>query len=374
MRVAITGGAGFIGQALARWMLRRGHELTILDSFLPQIHGCDGRLPPDLEAGVRLVRGDVNDPAAVAATLRGQEAVVHLAAETGTGQSMYELVRYERTNIGGTACLLQWLLENRGDAPGKFVLASSRAVYGEGSYRCPEHGLVYPASRSKSQLDRGEFTSVCPICGAPSQAVATSEKAELRPQSFYGLTKLAQEQMVRMYGEQLRMNTVILRYQNVYGPGQALRNPYTGVLAIFSSLARSGEPITLLENGTPTRDFVFIDDVVAATATCLLESSCSGTFNVGSGVQTSIADAAGAVLARYNSPTRVVYSTAYRAGDVHHCYADLTRIKERLGWQPQWSLAAGLERLVAWSREQPIAAPRLQQAQEELSARGLLHE
>lgn len=268
MKILITGGAGFIGSRLARQLLARGHELSILDNFSPQIHGTDAHLADDLRPSVRLFRGDVGDKELCRKALDGQDALVHLAAETGTGQSMYSVRKYADVNIGSTATLMELLLS------GKFpiqslVVASSRSIYGEGAAICAEHGLVYPGPRSVEAMRSSRFEPTCPSCGRDTAMTPTTEEAPFRPASFYGLTKQVQEQMILMYAATLGINGFALRYQNVYGPGQSLKNPYTGILAIFSNQARANEPIYIFEDGEESRDFIYIEDVVEVTARCV---------------------------------------------------------------------------------------------------------
>ncbi|HTF62325.1 MAG TPA: NAD-dependent epimerase/dehydratase family protein, partial [Edaphobacter sp.] len=262
MRILITGGAGFIGQHLTRHLLSLNHEITILDNFLEQVHAGNRALPANPGEHVKLIVGDVADPAVLKPALDGQDCVVHLAAETGTGQSMYEVSRYERTNIAGTALLYELLSKENSFRVGRIVIASSRAIYGEGTYRCERDGVVYPISRSVEEKRAGQFDTLCPQCGDACEAIPTPETAPYQPSSFYGLTKQVQEQMALMFGHVLKIPTVALRYQNVYGPGQSLQNPYTGILAIFSNLARAGRSIQVFEDGLESRDFVYIDDVV----------------------------------------------------------------------------------------------------------------
>ncbi|MDE3104757.1 MAG: NAD-dependent epimerase/dehydratase family protein, partial [Acidobacteriota bacterium] len=289
MKILVTGGAGFIGTHLLRRLLPLGHELAVLDNFLPQVHGGVRMLPADLAPYVQVVDGDVADENIFATALAGAEAVVHLAAETGTGQSMYEVARYGRTNMQGVALLYEVLAKSRGHRVGRIVVASSRAIYGEGAYACAHHGVVYPVSRSAAEKRRGEFDPLCPLCGGACHSVPTPESAPMQPSSFYGLTKQVQEQTVLLFGRTLGIPSVALRYQNVYGPGQSLKNPYTGILAIFSNLARVGSTLKVFEDGLESRDFVYVEDVVDATVKSLLQPlEDSVALNVGSGERTSI--------------------------------------------------------------------------------------
>ena len=274
-KVLITGGAGFIGTHVARRLLQSGHQVTILDNFSPQIHGDITDLPADLRDDAKLIRGDVRDPEIWEKALVDCEVVLNLAAETGTGQSMYEVSRYEQVNVAGTANLYQALASNPQRRVERIVVASSRSIYGEGAYRCPNEGLVYPVSRSTADKLAGHFDPLCPVCGGACDSVPTPEQAPFQPSSFYGLTKQVQEQMTLLFGDALGIPSFALRYQNVLGPGQSLKNPYTGILAVFSNLARAGSEMNVFEDGMESRDFVYIDDVVQATTTCV-ESKMDG--------------------------------------------------------------------------------------------------
>jgi dTDP-L-rhamnose 4-epimerase len=265
--ILINGGAGFIGSRLALALLRRGHLVTVLDNLSPQIHGDEPRassLYRSIEGQVRFIHGDVTDRAALAAALAEQDAVVHYAAETGTGQSMYQIERYSHVNVGGTALLLD-ILANAPHRVKRMVVASSRSIYGEGKYLSPELGAVYPTHRSEADMQAGRFEVAPPAGSSALELVATDEDSRIHPSSVYGITKQVQEQLVMTVCPTLGIDGVALRYQNVYGPGQSLANPYTGILSIFSNLIMSGKPINIFEDGLESRDFVYIDDVVAAT-------------------------------------------------------------------------------------------------------------
>ncbi|MHB1938875.1 MAG: NAD-dependent epimerase/dehydratase family protein [Acidobacteriaceae bacterium] len=375
MRVLITGGAGFIGQHLARFLLAQNVSVTILDNFLPQVHGDAAQLSADLAAQVRLVRGDVADPIAMQDALQGVERIVHLAAETGTGQSMYEVGRYARTNLEGTAQIYDVLAKTPNRKLDRIVVASSRAIYGEGAYQCEQDGLVYPQPRSSAEKQAGSFDPGCPVCKRACTTAATPESAPAQPSSFYGLTKLTQEQMVLLFGQVLGIPSVALRYQNVFGPGQSLQNPYTGILAIFSNLARVGQPIRVFEDGMESRDFVYIDDVVAATATSLLApmEGCH-SINVGSGERTTVLAVAEQINAYFGSRSTVQVTGAFREGDIRHGFADLTSARELLGYQPAWGFADGLKRFLAWAEQSSPSTEGYERSLVEMRDRGLLRD
>jgi len=376
-KVLITGGAGFLGTHLTRELLRRGCEVTVLDNFSSQIHGTQQTLAPDLRNTVQFVQGDVRDPDAWESTLAGQICVVHLAAETGTGRSMYDVAHYEQVNLGGTALLYHQLAQRGGLQVERIVMASSRAVYGEGAYRCDTHGLVFPAAQTTEAKRAGHFDPTCPICGGDCNAAATPESSPMQPTSFYGLTKLTQEQMALLFGSGLGLPTVALRYQNIVGPGQSLRNPYTGILTIFSNLAAKGEPIQVFEDGQESRDFVFVDDAVRATA-----DAVTGTLqgqhavNIGSGVRTPLLDLATAVNTFYGGKSEVRVSGAFREGDIRHALADLTLAHTLLAYEPQTNFTDGLRSFLAWASEdtqQENGPSAYERSLTEMRERGLLH-
>lgn len=373
VKVLITGGAGFIGTALCRRLLREGHELTVLDNFSQQIHGDSKTVAADLKENVRLVIGDVRDESAWKAALSQQEAVIHLAAETGTGQSMYQVRHYTDVNVGGTASLIELLLTKR-DTIRTLVVASSRAVYGEGAYNCRLHGTVYPAARSSAHMKRGEYEPKCPECGDPCATIPTPESAPFRPSSLYGLSKQIQEQLVLMYAQILGCNGFALRYQNVFGPGQSLKNPYTGILAVFSNQARANGPIYIFEDGQESRDFVFIEDVVEATVQCLRAGPRQpSALNVGSGRSVTVMEVVQAVVSYFQSNSAIAITGSFREGDIRHNSADLSRVHEVLGYSPRWSFEQGIDQFLNWSTSQKPSAGRYEQSLAEMRTKGLMH-
>lgn len=374
MKILITGGAGFIGTHLAQCLLSRGHSITILDSFLPQVHGIERQLASKLRSHVRLVTGDVADERALRDALDGVECVVHLAAETGTGQSMYEIARYGRTNLMGTSLLFQLIVNRAANWLKRIVLASSRAIYGEGAYRCLEHGIVYPQPRPARDKEIGLFDPICTVCGGECFSIPTCESAPFQPSSFYGLTKQVQEQTMLMFGQVLEIPSIALRYQNVFGPGQSLQNPYTGILAIFSNLARQGRTIRVFEDGMESRDFVYIDDVVAATTACIsLPLEGCHVLNVGSGQRTSVLDVANAINKFHGEASEIRITGDFREGDIRHGLADLTKVETTLHYCPQWSFGNGLRHFLEWAAESTPEESRYEQSLAEMKERGLLY-
>ncbi len=349
--VLVTGGAGFVGRRLVQALLQDGRHVRVLDVLLPQIHGPDPRLPPELE-GAEFMHGDVRDGDRLATALVGGDDVILLAAESGVGQSMYEVQRYVDANDRGTACLLQAVIESRRPIP--VVLSSSRAVYGEGLYHCHHCGEVSPVPRDTEMLRRAVWDPVCPICGGVVEPIATHEDAPTNPGSVYAATKLAQEHFCSIVGNAYGLPITILRYFNVYGPGQSLSNPYTGILSTFFARAQSGRPIEVYEDGQESRDFVFIDDVVEATRRALLNAEGQSqplvqVLNIGTGIPISIAELAGAMLRVGDWDAPVHVTGAYRLGDVRHVFADTSRAKRVLGLTAGTSLDDGLRQWLNWA-------------------------
>ncbi len=348
--------------------------MTVLDNLAVQVHGEDVEASPLLariRGKVNFVRGDVNCREDLLKVLPGMDTVVHLAAETGTGQSMYSIWHYANINVGGTALLLDTIANER-LAVHRLVVASSRAVYGEGKYRCADHGILYPSSRSVDAMARGKFEHFCPLCGNELESLPTDESAALHPSSVYGVTKLAQEQLALSIGKALGISVFAFRYQNVYGPGQSLRNPYTGILSIFSARIRQGNPVNIFEDGKESRDFVYIDDVVELTARAIEypEQLCE-VLNVGSGVATSVLSVANALRSYFGGNSRIEVSGQFRAGDIRHNVADLGKVSHLLGYSPRVTFDVGLKRFVEWVGGERLGGDRYEQSLSELRERGL---
>lgn len=373
-KILITGGAGFIGTHLTRLAVAAGYPVRILDNLSPQIHGEGATFTPP--EGVEFIKGDVTVRADMEAALDGIGTVVHLAAETGTGQSMYEIDRYYRVNVQGTAVLLD-ILANTQTGVGNIVLASSRSVYGEGAYLCtacePQGKRCFPGARLPAQLAAHDWTPKCPHCGADVTETATREDDKLAPASIYAATKLAQEEMIRIAATSQGMAHAILRFQNVYGELQSLQNPYTGILSIFSTRLRLGLSLPVFEDGEETRDFVHVEDVANAVLRFVARPAQDGALaNVGYGEPTSIM-AVACLLARFmKSDVQPHVSAQYRVGDIRHNYADLGALERATGFRPQISLEQGLERFCAWVNTQPIPQDMLDKANAELKARNLM--
>jgi len=374
-RVLITGGAGFIGSNLALALLARGHEVTVLDNLSPQIHTADpeqSALYRSIKGKVRFVRGDVTNRDDLVAALQGQQVVVHFAAETGTGQSMYEIERYCRVNVGGTALLLD-LLANTVKGAERVVVASSRSVYGEGKYLSAELGPVYPAHRSATDMSAGRFEVTYPGCIALLTFAPTDEESKIHPSSVYGITKQNQEQLVMTVCPTLGIAPVAFRYQNVYGPGQSLANPYTGILSIFSNLAMGGQPINVFEDGKESRDFVFIDDVVQATVLGIEQTAAAGhVFNVGAGAPVDVMTVAKTVARNLGAQIPITVSGNFRLGDIRHNYACLEKVRALLGYEPQYDFERGVAIFCAWARSQGTTRSDFAGSLREMAEKGLL--
>lgn len=373
--VLITGGAGFIGSRLAKRFTADGHTVTVLDSLIAQVHGDQPQrtspLLRSLDGVADVVVGTVTSKEDLRRALDGATIVVHLAAETGTGQSMYEIDRYVEANVGGTAKLLD-ILANETHSVRRVVIASSRSIYGEGAYETADGRRVYPGHRAEADLSAGDFDVHVPGEGE-LRMVPTDENALVHPSSVYGITKQMQESLVMTVAPTIGVEPVSVRYQNVYGPGQSLKNPYTGILSIFSTLIRQGKEINIFEDGEESRDFVFIDDVVEATfLAATLPEAANGVFNVGSGVATTVNEVVAALFAAYGRqvPTRV--SGNFRLGDIRHNVADTTALRETLGFTPTVSFEVGVKRFAEWVLTEPIESDGYERSLKEMADRKLL--
>jgi dTDP-L-rhamnose 4-epimerase len=340
----LTGGAGFIGCALTRRIADRFDRLIVVDALHPQVHVEPVR-PKDLDSTAIFYHADITDPGVWHRILDrySPDVVVHLAAETGTAQSLTEATRHAHVNVVGTTCMLDAFAKS-GKIPSRIVLTSSRAVYGEGPWQHVKEGkTIYPAQRSKAQLERGEwdFPEMRP---QPVEAGKTTPM----PVSVYGATKLAQEHILMCWSVSFGVKAVILRLQNVYGPGQSLNNVYTGIVSLFVQLAREGKSIPIYEDGNIVRDLIFIDDVAdVLTLACLADFPSEIPYDIGSGRSTKLLDLANMIATRYGSPLPIV-SGKFQHGDVRHASCKLRRSTELLTWSPQWSLEQGLTALMAW--------------------------
>ncbi len=372
--ILITGGAGFIGSNLALKLVKKGYNVTVLDNLSPQIHGENPTETSPLYLSIKdvvtFINGSVTNESDWKRAIANQDAIVHYAAETGTGQSMYEVKKYVDVNIGGTAILLDLLVNSTHNVK-KVVVASSRSIYGEGKYMSEELGPVFPKQREARHMDIGDFELHYPGASKLSLA-ATDEESKIHPSSVYGITKQNQEQMILTVCPTVGIAGVAFRYQNVYGPGQSLKNPYTGILSIFSTQIKNGNGINIFEDGKETRDFVYIDDVVDATILGLeLDEANNEVFNVGTGVPTDVLTVANELIKNYGVDVPVNISGNYRLGDIRHNYADLSKIKKYLGFEPKVSFAEGIKNFTEWVNTQEVQEDKYQQSIDEMKAKGL---
>lgn len=369
--ILITGGAGFIGSNLALKLVEKGHVVTVLDNLSEQIHGKNSELLNTIIDQVHFIKGDVRNAEDWMKALKNQEVVVHLAAETGTGQSMYEVQQYTEVNINGTAIFLDYLV-NREHSVRKVIIASSRAIYGEGKYNCEQHGIIYPNERKEKDLLKGEFEPKCPVCNTNLMVLPTDENSKIHPSSVYGITKQNQEQMVLNVCQSINIPAVAFRYQNVYGPGQSLKNPYTGILSIFSTQIKNGNDLNIFEDGLESRDFVFIDDVVNATILGIeKEEADFEVFNVGSGKGTTVLEVAESLKKHYQSEINIKISGNFRMGDIRHNVADLSKIENKLGFRSVFDFPAGVAEFANWVNQQGIQEDQYSQSIQLLKNKGL---
>lgn len=377
--ILVTGGAGFIGSHVVPMLIAEGHRVRVLDSLTAQVHG-----PVPSSSGLRFltgddvefIRGSVTDARDLRKALNAVDVVIHLAAETGTAQSMYEIARYNEVNVAGTALLLDLLANDANRSVRRMVLASSRSVYGEGAYACaicgPEQRL-YPGPRQAARLAAGCWEHQCEKCGRPLDALATRETDQIKPASIYAATKFAQEQLVSIACNALGMEHLILRLQNVYGEGQSLNNPYTGILSIFSTRIRQGEMLPIFEDGEETRDFVHVEDVARAlTLAATLVDPPHCLTNVGSGIRTSIVEVAGILSDVMERPRNIRVTGQYRLGDIRHNFADTQRLDALLGKTFRVGLEDGLRRFSSWVATQALPEDGLDRANAELQNRNLM--
>jgi dTDP-L-rhamnose 4-epimerase len=368
-QVLITGGAGFIGSHVADHLLAAGYRVRVLDNCDLQVHGPLAGPPAYLASEVEYVRGDVRDGPAVERALRGVDAVLHLAAMVGVGQSMYEVERYTAVNDLGTASLMQALLER---PVCRLVVASSMSVYGEGRYLTAAGEICDGAERDAARIRAGAWEPT-DGAGAPLRPVATPEEKKPSLRSVYALNKYAQERLSLLIGEAYGIPTIALRLFNVYGTRQALSNPYTGVLAIFAARLLNGNRPRVFEDGAQRRDFVHVGDVARACRLALeAPRQVSGVFNIGSGESRTVREVAIQLTATMGRPELTPEITGrYRTGDVRHCFADIARARQVLGFEPRVAFEGGLEELVGWLAN-ATAIDRVDQATEELTRRGLV--
>lgn len=371
-KVLVTGGAGFIGSHLVDALLDKGYDVRVFDNLEPQVHGRlreSEEWPSYLAADCERVLGDIRDADALYAALSGVDVVYHLAAAVGVGQSMYEIEHYVDVNSRGTAVLLE-LLANTNHDVRKLVVASSMSIYGEGAYHCAEHGKVYPKLRTEKQFEIQDWEMHCPICQRSVEMLPTDEDKPLYSTSIYAITKKDQEEMCLAVGRAYGIPTVALRFFNTYGTRQALSNPYTGVAAIFSGRLLNGRAPVIFEDGLQSRDLTNVSDIVQGNILAMEKDEMDyGVFNVGTGRSLTILDVAQALIKHLGCDLTPEIAYKFRAGDIRHCYADISRISA-MGYEPKVRFEEGVAKLVDWVRSQK-AIDSFEGAREELVSRGL---
>lgn len=366
----VTGGAGFIGSHLVDALIAAGERVRVLDNLDPLAHPS-GEVPDHANPAAEMAIGDLRDRDAVDRALRGVDRVFHLGGVVGNGESMVHVRKAVEVNSVGTATLIEAVLERR-DSIRRLVCASSMVVYGDGAYRCPEHGDGAPPVRSAQRLQRREWEPVCGRCGREIEPIATAEDSPLRPASVYGISKRDQEELVLVLGRAYGLETVALRYLNVYGVRQALGNPYTGVAAIFAARVLAGRRPLVFEDGGQIRDLVHVSDVVAATLAAMTATAAPGhAINVATGRHVRVRELAEQIAAALGSELQPEVTGEFRAGDIRHCFADTGLAAELLGFTSQTALEQGIPELAAWVAGQ-APVQRGDQALADLRARGLI--
>ena len=369
MNILVTGGAGFIGSHIVDRLVKDGHFVRIFDSLEPQVHKS---FPEYLNKDAEFVKADVRNASALETALDDIDTIFHEAALVGVGQSMYQIDRYVDINTGGTAKLLN-LLVNKDHDVKKLIVASSMSIYGEGSYKCEDCGIVYPSVRSDIQFKKHDWEMRCPNCDKHVVPIPTNEEKPLQPTSIYAITKKDQEELSLAVGRAYGIPVVALRYFNTYGPRQALSNPYTGVCAIFSSRIKNDKPPIIFEDGMQGRDFVSVHDIAEANILVMSKASANyNVYNVGTGRPTTILEISELLSQLYGKKFKPNIVNEFRAGDIRHCYADVSRIK-KLGFKSSIPINVGIKELVEWGKIQ-AADDYSEKAYSELKERGLLEE
>lgn len=373
MNILISGGFGFIGFALTLKLTKLDHKVTILDNLSPQIHGinpAESELYLKIKDKVNFINGDVRKIEDWKKALENQDAIVHLAAETGTGQSMYEIDKYVEVNTKGTSIFLDLIANNKNNSIKKIIIASSRSIYGEGKYKDIKGNFYYPESRLDYQMQQKQFEPE--HNGEILKVVATDEQSKIHPISIYGITKQVQEQLVMNVCKSINIAGVSLRFQNVYGPGQSLTNPYTGILSVFSNLILNKKEINIFEDGLESRDFVYIDDVVESIYLSIFnENANNKIYNVGTGIATSVNEVASILQKCYNIKVTTSISGNYRLGDIRHNFADISKIKNELGWAPKVMINEGLKNFSKWVLSQKVPELSYEKSLQEMKEKGM---
>lgn len=375
--ILITGGAGFIGSEIVDQLSKTNDWcITVLDTLSEQVHGKNPEssyLYKKIKGKCRFVRGSVTDIDTILPLMKEVEYIIHLAAETGTGQSMYMINHYNEMNIMGMSNILQVIsMIGKRNSVKRIILSSSRSVYGEGKYECKNCGPVYPNGRKKELMINGDFSTHCPNCGEQLKLSKTTEDSAIKPASLYAFTKYSQELMLQTMCSALNIEYTIFRLQNVYGVGQSLNNSYTGILSIFSSLLLEGKPINVFEDGLESRDFINVIDVANVVITALNNENTYGEIiNLGSGVGTSVIEIAHILKKAYESDSQIIVTGDFRLGDIAHNVADITKAKTVLGFKQSISLEEGLLQFCEWVKGQECNKSDYDKALEEMEHAGM---
>jgi dTDP-L-rhamnose 4-epimerase len=367
-RVLVTGGAGFIGSHLVDALIKEGHQVRIIDNLEPQVHN---KIPDYLNKDAEFINADMRSKRAIKKVLKNIDVIFHFAAMVGVAQSMYQIEKYTDVNTFATGKLLDTIASGKYDIE-KIVVASSNTIYGEGSYRCDVCGVVYPEPRTEQQLLAREWEMKCPVCRKNVKPVPTAESRPLAPTSIYAIGKRDVEEMCLTVGKAYKIPTVALRFFCTYGTRQSMSNPYTGVAAIFLSLIKNNKPPLLYEDGQQLRDFTSVHDIVQANLLAMDKKEADyETFNVAAGRSVSVRQIAKVLIKLCNKKIEPVVVGTYRTGDIRHCFADITKIKQRLGFAPKVQLEDGMQELVDWGRDE-IALDKTQEAQQQLIGKHLI--
>ena len=367
--ILVTGGAGFIGSFLVDELIKRKHSVRILDNIEPQVH--NGKIPGYLNKNAELIKKDIGDDSALKEAIKDIDIIFHYAAMVGVGQSMYQINRYNDVNAMGTSKLMDILVNSEHNVK-KLIVASSMSTYGEGSYKCDDCGIVEPQLRPEEQMAKHEWELKCPNCNNILKPMPTKESKRQDINSVYALTKKFQEDLVLNIGKTYGIPSVALRFFNVYGPRQSLSNPYTGVAAIFISRIKNNNQPIIFEDGNQSRDFISVHDIVNASILSMERNAANyELFNVGTGKQITIKQIADAIARLYGRNTKLVITNKFRKGDVRHCFADITKIKDKLDFEVKVNFEDGINELIAWSKDAE-AIDKIDQATKELKEKGLL--
>ena len=371
-KVLVTGGAGFIGSHLCDLLLERGYHVVVLDNLEPQVHG-ERDTPPDyLNSEVEFIKGDVRDRAVLDRALEGVTKVCHQAALVGVAQSMYEIDRYVQGNDSITSALLQALVDRGPEKTEAMSVASSMSIYGEGRYRCPKCGLIAPSVRTDEQLEQKQWDLRCD-CGEVAQPVGTDEGKTRISESVYAVGKKTTEDLALVVGKAYGIPTVALRYFNVYGPRQALSNPYTGLMAIVASRVLSKHPAIIFEDGQQIRDFTNVRDIARANLAAIERDGTEAIpVNIGTGRATPIIDVATLVRDGLGGSLEHEVRGQFRSGDIRHCYADITRAEEVLNFKAEVTIEEGLPELLEWAAAEEGVQDMVERGVSELSEKGLI--